>query len=252
MKLLRLKGGLGNQIFQIIHLLLSTSGKKPIYIDVSLFGQKFAADYAGAHILVDKVLSPDAAKRIKFIKLAPGVSRIFWKIGNRFKSIFLDDYFSDINLFPADLDYKQFFDLECDYPSITVDERSVLIHVRKGDYTNSVNAQIYFNCEADYFAKAVELISKKIDSPKFFVMSNDNNWVRENFHFLGDYKILEIDDPILSFKVMSKFSNFIISNSTFSWWPAFLTKSKNVYAPKKWYPDDKKNINLYPDFWTKV
>jgi hypothetical protein len=252
MKLLRLKGGLGNQIFQVVHLLLSSSKKESLFVDVSIFGRKFAADYAGANILVDQVLNKAIAKRIKYINISPKLSSLVWKLGNYFKSIFLDDYFSNISLFPQELDYKQFFNLECSYPDITVDANSVLIHVRKGDYTNSENAKIYFNCEPDYFAKAVELISQKIDSPKFFIMSNDNSWVKENFTFLSDYKILEIEDPILSFKVMNKFSNFIISNSTFSWWPAFITKSKNVYAPKKWYLDDKKNINLYPNYWTKV
>jgi hypothetical protein len=249
---LRLKGGLGNQIFQVVYTLLKTSHQESVYVDMSNFGRQFDKDYAAGDFLVNQVLAKKFKKKYKFINIGYRLSSLFWKIGGKFKKFFLDDYFSDVRNFPCEIDYRDFFDLDCDYNEILIDEKSVLIHVRKGDYTNSVNSKIYFNCGVEYFATAVDLISKKIKDPKFFIMSNDNNWVRENFHFLQEYKILEISDPVLSFKVMSKFSNFILSNSTFSWWPAFLTKSSSVYVPHKWFLDDKKNINLYPDYWVKV
>ncbi|MBC7429401.1 MAG: alpha-1,2-fucosyltransferase [Bacteriovorax sp.] len=251
MKFLRLKGGLGNQIFQVMHALLKSSDQESIYVDVSIFGKEFEKDYAGGEFYVDRVLSIEAKKNLKYINARHEASSFFWKIAGIFKNHCFDGYYSDVSGLPQSINYRKYFDLTNDY-NLNVDQSSVLIHVRKGDYTNSVNAKIYFNCEPDYFAKAAELISAKVSNPKFFIMSNDNDWVRKNFNFLKDYTILEINDPVLSFKVMGQFSNFIISNSTFSWWPAFLTKSQNVYAPKKWFLDEQKNINIYPDHWEKV
>jgi hypothetical protein len=251
MKFLRLKGGLGNQIFQVMHVILKSSDQESIYVDTSIFGKQFEKDYAGGEFLVEKVLSEKALRNIKFFNTSHRISSLIWKIAGRVESYFFDGYYSDVSQFPSKIKYSDYFNLSNDY-NLEVDQNSVLIHVRKGDYTNSVNAKIYYNCEPDYFARASELISMKLASPKFFIMSNDNEWVRENFQFLKDYSILDINDPILSFKVMSQFSNFIISNSTFSWWPAFLTQSQNVYAPKKWFLDESKNINIYPDHWEKV
>jgi hypothetical protein len=259
MILLRSKGGLGNQVFQIIYALLNSKDKEAIYVDNSLFKMRFADDYAGMHFLASKVIKKDLNKKIVYFSFGHILSRLFWKFSYPLKSFFkffnitlLDDYFSDVNFFPLTIEYQKFFDLKYEFNEYKIDDNSVIIHVRKGDYNNSINSQIYYNCEPAYFKKAVELIRAKVPEANFFVMSNDNDWVRKNFTFLDNYRLLEIEDPIISFKLMSQFSYFIISNSTFSWWPAFISKSKNVYVPKKWFLDDTKNKNLYPDNWIKV
>lgn len=252
MKFLRLKGGLGNQVFQMVYLMLSSGKNEKLFIDVSHFHKTHDHDYAGANLQVNQILSSEYGHRLKYFKLPMKLSSFFWKLGSFFKESFYDDYFSDITLYPSNVDYRKFFNLTIDGYEHDFKENAVLIHVRKGDYNNAINSKIYFNCEVDYFSKAVDSIQKVVHEPKFYIMSNDNDWVRSHFSFLPNYTILEIEDPVLSFKVMTLFSNFIISNSTFSWWAAFLTKSKNVIAPEKWYLDINKNINLYPSHWVKV
>lgn len=164
----------------------------------------------------------------------------------------MDGYFHEVDLFKKPLTYRRYFNLENPLPTVRPDSKSVLIHVRKGDYTNSTNSQIYYHCDRAYFEKATQAILRQIPDARFYVMSNDNNWVRENFNFLPNYEILEIPDTLESFKTMCLFSNFIISNSTFSWWPAFTAPDSLVVAPQTWFRDEKLNANLYPELWKKV
>ncbi len=258
MKILRANGGLGNQIFQIIYLLINSRPGEKLFVDISLFSKIFEKDYAGAQFIASEVLSMEANARLSYFNVGHLLSRSFWKLLNKInlgKKLVIDDYCSRASYFPKEFNYKKFFNLEVDpiyYSKYQIDESSVLIHVRKGDYTNSINSKIYFNCDVEFFQSAILEMTKKVSTPNFFVVSNDNEWVLQNFTFLNDYKIIDLADPVVSFKIMSKFSNFIISNSTFSWWPAMLTKSRNVVVPRKWFLDEKLNKDLYPSHWTQI
>ena len=51
---------------------------------------------------------------------------------------------------------------------------------------------------------------------------------------------------------MTQCSDFIIANSTFSWWGAWLANRGNVIAPKKWFGSNNSHLDtkdLYPDDW---
>lgn len=140
-------------------------------------------------------------------------------------------------------------------------EHSVCIHVRRGDMVNSPA----FFLPIDYQKQAIELVQKMIEKPKFFVFSDSPEMVKSELKAQGLISFIEgssWDD----FVVMSKCTNIIIANSTFSWWAAYLNQNKNhlVVAP---YPrvndiffkdvsDSKKSIkrnlykyNSYPKHW---
>lgn len=255
LKILRAKGGLGNQVFQLIYLLTHSQSTELLLIDKSLFSKKFEQDYAGASFRASEVLTKQANSRFSFFNVWYPASGLFWKLANKlpiFKNNVIDDYCNRASLFSSNYKYKDLFDLNSTMVPAGVDQNAVLIHVRKGDYTNSVNSKIYYNCDVSFFKLAIAEIEKAVSHPKYFIMSNDDTWVRENFTFLSNYQIIDISDTVASFKVMCAFQNFIISNSTFSWWPAFLSGSKNVVAPKSWFLDEKLNIDLYPESWIKV
>lgn len=258
--ILRLKGGLGNQIFQTVYALESSAKNEKIFVDTSHFYYRFADDYAGLQIGIDKLLKKSFSARLKFFKFNVPLNRIFWKVLNLLRLtnrrlgplLILDGIFHEVDLFKHPLNYREYFNLESRSPVAGVDSKSVLIHVRKGDYTNSTNSQIYFNCDQEYFKNATQLILDRIPDARFYVMSNDNKWVRENFTFLNKYELLDIPDTLDSFKAMSQFSNFIISNSTFSWWAAFTASDSLTVAPGKWFINPQLNANLYPPSWIKV
>ena len=58
---------------------------------------------------------------------------------------------------------------------------SVSIHVRRGDFLNEDNINLFGDvCNIEYFAKAIDLINSKVANSHFFVFSNDMEWVKSN------------------------------------------------------------------------
>lgn len=117
---------------------------------------------------------------------------------------------------------------------------SVAIHVRKGkDYMQRV---WYRNtCSVDYYKKAVEVIMNKVSNPKFYVFTDNPEWVKENFKDM-EYTLVEGNPPSgwgshFDMQLMSVCKHNIISNSTYSWWSAFLNthSGKIVIGPKVWF-----------------
>jgi hypothetical protein len=128
-------------------------------------------------------------------------------------------------------------------------DKSVSIHVRRGDY---LYAQDYHPVQTkEYYMKAMSEFSS--DSI-FFVFSDDINWCKDNLsemncRFIEDQK--DYEDMFL----MSMCRHNIIANSSFSWWGAWLNNnpSKKVIAPEKWFgpncPHDTKD--LIPEYWVR-
>lgn len=134
-------------------------------------------------------------------------------------------------------------------------ENSVSIHVRRGDYINSIFTLLEME---SYYKKAIEKIIKIIPSAKFYLFSNDKDWLEENFSSLGiNYEIIDFNSgkqSYLDMILMSKCKHNIIANSSFSWWGAWLNQNseKIVIAPKNWYKDKRETANLIPDEWFKI
>ncbi len=119
-----------------------------------------------------------------------------------------------------------------EYLKRILDSNSVSIHVRRGDYVKLG----YLLTTDNYYIKAIDIINKKVNYPKFFVFSNDYDYCRKLFDGKINYEIVEGNEGQDSFRdmqLMSNCKNNIISNSTFSFWGAFLnrTPEKIVIAP---------------------
>jgi hypothetical protein len=132
------------------------------------------------------------------------------------------------------------------------------IHVRRGDYLNYPD--IHIQQPVEYWHSAQTNIENSTNVSTYIVMSDDINWCKENKHLFTTTgkKVLfmqgrnDIDDFIM----MTLCEHNIITNSTFSWWAAWLNvnKDKVVVAPKQWFgtnsPSDGKD--LYVEGWIKV
>jgi hypothetical protein len=135
-------------------------------------------------------------------------------------------------------------------------ETSVALHVRRGDYFTKRYVDIYGVCTEKYFQNAVNFFSEKFESFTLFIFSDDMDWVKENLKFSNKIKVIYIENfEINSFwyiYLMSLCSHNIISNSTFSWWGAYLNKntSKIVLSPKKWRLDTNEHLAL--EEWIKI
>lgn len=117
---------------------------------------------------------------------------------------------------------------------------SVSIHIRRGDYLKAPNYTGL--CGIEYYTKAIEYIKGKIKSPEFYIFSDDITWCKENIaHLLNDHNYIFVDwntcaDSPLDMLLMSNCKHNIIANSSFSWWSACLNQNpdKIVCAPEKW------------------
>ena len=117
---------------------------------------------------------------------------------------------------------------------------SVAIHVRKGkDYAQRIWYQN--TCPVEYYQKSIKLMAEKIAHPKFYVFTDNPDWVKENFKDI-EYTLVEGNPPSgwgshFDMQLMSVCKHNIISNSTYSWWSAFLNvhSQKIVIGPKVWF-----------------
>lgn len=128
---------------------------------------------------------------------------------------------------------------------------SVCIHIRRGDYVGS-NHQV---CSIDYYIKGIKEIKKKTVSPKFFIFSDDIDWVRENIDFKEKVTYVEKGNPNYEeLRLMYSCKHFIISNSSFSWWAQYLTDNKDriTVAPTRWFQNSNQRVDIYQDDWIKI
>lgn len=134
---------------------------------------------------------------------------------------------------------------------------SVCVHVRRGDYVNNASHDIGIGQE--YYNKALEHISAKISIEKIYVFSDDIEWCKNNLtfnqptFFVGTEYAGEKNQE--HFSLMSSCKHFVIPNSTFSWWAAWLAdhKTKIVVTPKKWFTDGTINTrDLIPEEWVRI
>lgn len=136
-------------------------------------------------------------------------------------------------------------------------ENSVSIHVRRGDYIHiAVNRKIFEVCEIDYYEDAIKYMKAKLLNPKFYIFTQDIEWAEENFSG-SEFQVMKGGSAIEDMMLMSKCKNNIIANSTFSWWSAWLNTNaaKLVVAPKKWYKNSELNgetQNLIPRNWIRI
>ncbi len=136
---------------------------------------------------------------------------------------------------------------------------SVAIHVRKGKDFNSVSRKGI--CDTEYYRQAVHTIRESVINPVFFVFSDNLNWCRENLTFI-DPVFSETNETsgrhsYLDMQLMSLCRNNIIANSSYSWWSAWLNahEDKLVIAPEKWFNDNTVRYNvrdLVPETWKTI
>jgi len=138
---------------------------------------------------------------------------------------------------------------------IIQNNNSVAVCVRRGDFLNAKNAEMYNVCGLSYYERAIKLIKQRIAKPVFIFFSDDLDWVKEHldvgncdcFYESGKDEVWE------TMRLMSSCKHFIISNSTFHWWAQYLCDypDKVVVAPSRWY-GNKLESALYQDNWDLI
>ena len=118
---------------------------------------------------------------------------------------------------------------------------SVSLHIRRGDYiSNPVTNRFHGVLGLDYYSRAVNFIASRTTQPHFFVFSDDIAWAKENLRLSFPLSFIEhygADRDYEDLRLMSRCKHHIIANSTFSWWGAWLNANpeKIVVSPEKWF-----------------
>lgn len=275
MKIIRLNGGLGNQMFQYAF------AKELEYLypsdKIFLFGSNkeiqriFDIDLPFA-TTKDVMMLGDIKetyigkiKRHYFRKKTHILERDFSY--NEFLQKIIGDvyydgywqtekYFSHYN---SDINNMFSFKLSIDKKNTELFENGkqyCSIHIRRGDYTTIKGYDVI---GLDYYNKAINYIIGKIPGVIFVFFSNDIEWCKKNFD-IEDAIFVDWNQRENSWQdlwLMSKCNYNIIANSTFSWWGAYLGKAEIVIAPKKWM-NRKKDYYTYsfndiiPETWKRI
>ena len=288
MIVVKIIGGLGNQLFQYSYAKsLQQKGYK-VKIDISAFkSYKLHGGYFLDGYLID---IEEATVRDLSLYRAPNIiTKLKRKIGHENINFIEEDvfFFSENLLLPKDDSYiegyfqseKYFLEIRevilsqislknslSTYNAgiqkeISMCKISCSIHMRRGDYlTNSVANKVHGVLDIEYYKESIELLENKFsDNIWYFIFSDDMEWVVDNLHIKNSTFVDSDQDscPNEDIFLMSLCDHNIIANSSFSWWGAWLNNNgkKVVISPKQWFMDKKMNDNtfdLIPSIWIRV
>ncbi len=135
-------------------------------------------------------------------------------------------------------------------------EDSVAIHVRRGDYLAPGYTESFINLGMDYYRSAVERVKKEIPNPRFFIFSDDKEYISTAFNWLDNVTVVSGNTGSRSYidmALMSRARSLITANSTFSEWAGLLNGRDNamVIYPKAYLKDHDSNVWTIPG-WIRV
>jgi len=161
----------------------------------------------------------------KFFDISPSTNVSLWGFFQTEK------YFKHIeDDIRRDLTFKFDIAFPCKELVISVDN-PISLHIRRGDFI--VNAGNHPPLGLDYYEEALKEFD---DDRNVIIFSDDTKWCKEQELFESDrFIVAEDNDQFHDMCLMSMCDDFIIANSTFSWWGAWLGNRGKVIAPKKWF-----------------
>ncbi|MBQ7072676.1 MAG: alpha-1,2-fucosyltransferase [Bacteroidales bacterium] len=137
-----------------------------------------------------------------------------------------------------------------------LNEESVCIHVRRGDFLSEPYKNEFHICDLDYYRRGISLIEARYGNLLFFVCSDDIEWCKEHLFKNSSNVIYEPSGITISdtIHLMTSCHHFVISNSTMSFWMQYLSNhpDKMVVAPSVWRRCDPPIKDIYMKEWTLI
>jgi hypothetical protein len=267
MIVVRILGGLGNQLFQYAYAKSLAAKGYDVKIDIAAF--KNYTLHGGYHLdqfKIDvKTASPAESWFAKyFFNFPKKEKRLLFQesflkpFRNKYiKGYFqTEKYFEDIRpiLLKQFVVKKQLASSTIQYlEEITIKKNACSVHIRRGDYILDKKAnQIHGVCNLNYYKEAIKLMREKCGEVHFFVFSDDIPWVKKNLKIKNASYIEHQVIPHEDMHLMSLCKHNITANSSFSWWAAWLNQHKNkiVIAPKQWFLNKENEVAC--DNWIKL
>lgn len=127
-------------------------------------------------------------------------------------------------------------------------EEIISVHFRRGDYLRISS----LNLTLDYYKEASTVIEEKLKYKKikYLCFSNDIEWVRQNF-IRENIEYCNLNNRYVELYIQTICDHNIIANSSYSWWGAYLNKSKQkiTICPMKYTGGPPIDNNYYPNDW---
>jgi len=134
-------------------------------------------------------------------------------------------------------------------------QRPVVIHIRRGDY----KAESTFGLPGEsYYRNAMTIVDQQYPANLIWVFSDEESEARKILKWLPTERVKYIPDvdgeSAASLMAMRLGCAYVIANSTFSWWGAFLSECEEplVVAPKPWFVGQQEPSLLIPSNWIRV
>ena len=283
-----MSGHLGNQLFQLMAALLyaSKTNSKTIleYKDYKYSKNEANSMLSNVQNSMPIVFPQERLGIFRYFALKSYALTQKFEIFRKFRSIVFGDYFeSDIGftsafsfnkkyrevhgyfqtyLIPRQLEELELFPkFEISDPTnwynnlvLEIQSKSVLvIHIRRGDYYQFRNE--FGILVEEYYYRAAQIVYSRIQIDETWIFTNDTEEVKNSFNLrkFQNPKLLippSCSHPMESLLLMSLGRAIIISNSSFSWWSAFLSKEASlILAPRKWFKGIQDPKDLLPPEW---
>jgi hypothetical protein len=223
------------------YILRSTQWKKSVYL------KKLPTDFAS---LVMRLRSPSGLN--KFVTDYSRIGNSQGRVENK-AQIHLVGYFQNqdvANEIANELAaYLDSISLETDKKNSKQDSIAI-VHVRRGDYSSEEKIGML---SLSYFRKAignVAYVHKNLDFKLFSNGDVDLEDLATSLRIQG-ITLVDSDSALDLLNRMRNGRIFIISNSTLSWWAAYLCANQNklVLYPDPWFRNLPRPVNLYPETW---
>lgn len=285
MVIIKLMGGLGNQLFQYAFgKAYGIKNKKIIRFDIDAYSQEGMKKFSTKREYLLDYFNTSEKGKFPYSSLKRNkIFSFFLKAFNfkeikemefGFNELFFEDngsvvfdgywqtekYFSEIeDIIRNEFILKKIFSVKnFEIANDIFRKNSISIHIRRGDYINDKNTNKFHGvCPIEYYKKAINYIIKNVKEPHFFIFSDDIEWVKNNmkidikYTYVSNNKLKNYEELIL----MSYCKHNIIANSSFSWWGAWLNANieKIVIAPSKWFANENINTrDIIPQNWIKI
>ena len=278
MTVITFQGGLGNQMFQYLFLNLIKQFGYETYADISLYNK---TKMHGGFILNDvfeiELPQPESSLILSNNKLLKKI--LEFGILNHivvFEENFNYNKLSKYKIKRLIGDWQEQKYVEPIYGRITElfkfneshlsekvkeialqinEKNTVAVHVRKGDYTDHKNKNIFGLCSDSYYFNAIKIIKNQlIVNLIFYIFSDDIHYAKSLIGNKSNYIYINSNSEIDDLFLMHKCKHQIIANSTFSWWGATLNNNVNkvVIYPKPWFDYSGKESVYIPTKWIPI
>lgn len=256
---LRLAGGLGNQLFQFfagyaqsLRLNCQLGLVKPEKNNTdTLRNFELESLTALPNVFAARTLPANSTFQEKTFRFDKRINRV--KVGTQLQGYFQSPkYFeawvpNPIDLLLGDEDFRS-------GTSAVIENPFLAIHYRRGDYLEPANQSFHGLLPDDYFIRSIAELRERLGSLPVVVFSDDPQRAQTLSQKIPLSEVFSHtkDSARLALGALSQARGWVLSNSSFSWWGAYLSgnKDQTVIAPKEWFRSGTHSpVDLLPRQW---